>query len=68
MEVRNLTIGKDEEHFNCEINHPVYGWIPYSVIKTDTEEFGRTLYQDIINGIYGEPQNPVTTISETEVI
>lgn len=29
---------------NCEIEHPVYGWIPFTASPDDTEEVGREVY------------------------
>jgi len=37
-------------HFNtidCEIDHPQYGWIPFTASPNDCEEHGRKLYHKI---------------------
>jgi len=32
---------------DCEIEHPIYGWIPFSACPNDCEEHGRNLYHKI---------------------
>ena len=68
IEVKNLTYGETENNFDCEINHEKYGWIPYNVVKDDTEEFGRQLYIDITNGVYGEPSKRVIEIKDEKIV
>jgi len=46
FEVRNLRYTL-RNTIDCEYNHPVLGWIPYSADPDDVEEFGRELYQEI---------------------
>jgi hypothetical protein len=29
---------------DCEINHPHYGWVPFTASPDDVEEHGRALY------------------------
>jgi hypothetical protein len=29
---------------DCEIDHPVYGWIPFTASPDDTEEYGRDIF------------------------
>jgi len=37
-EVRNaVSLDADNTMFNVEINHPVYGWIPYTIHPSDTD-------------------------------
>jgi hypothetical protein len=36
MEVRNAHY-IDDTRIDCEINHPVYGWIPYTLDPNDTD-------------------------------
>jgi hypothetical protein len=31
---------------DIEINHPVYGWVPFTASPEDPEELGRTLFED----------------------
>lgn len=33
---------------DCEVNHPVHGWIPFTADPNDVEEHGRVLYQRIL--------------------
>lgn len=39
---------------DCEINHPVHGWIPFTADPTDSEEFGRMVHQAALDGAAGE--------------
>ena len=32
---------------DCEIDHPVYGWIPFTASPDDVEESGRVLFEKI---------------------
>jgi hypothetical protein len=45
---------------DCEVEHEVYGWIPYTATVEDTDLYGAKLYQDLINGEHGtiEPYAP----------
>lgn len=52
MDVRNpvfLATGV----INCEIDHPQWGWIPFTVTADDDEYLGHTLYHQLINGEHG---------------
>lgn len=33
---------------DCDINHPKYGWLPFTASPTDVEEHGRMIYQTIL--------------------
>jgi len=33
---------------DCEINHPQYGWIPFTASPTDSEKHGRDLHEAIL--------------------
>lgn len=38
-EVRNaVSLNEDNTRFDVEINHPQYGWIPYSLTPEDTDQ------------------------------
>lgn len=37
MEYRNAKYINDRGVIDCEINHPVHGWIPYTLDPTDTD-------------------------------
>lgn len=41
------------EAIDLEINHPVYGWIPFGASPHDPEEFGRELYAAALAGEFG---------------
>lgn len=43
MEYRNPN-RNDDGTINCEINHPVYGWIPFTASPDDVEPHGRELF------------------------
>lgn len=38
---------------DMEIDHPVYGWIPFSASPNDTEQLGRDLYAEAVAGTLG---------------
>ena len=38
---------------DLEIEHPVYGWIPFTASPDDVEQLGRDLYQQAASGAYG---------------
>ncbi len=39
---------------DCEYEHPIYGWIPFTASPEDTEELGRTIHSLALTGEYGE--------------
>lgn len=41
---------------DCEIEHPVYGWIPFTASPNDVEELGRNLHAEILAS--GRPISP----------
>ncbi len=43
LEVRNPFRIADGR-INCEVNHPVYGWSPFTASPTDVEQFGREIF------------------------
>jgi hypothetical protein len=45
---------------NCEIEHPTYGWIPFTATPTDPEEYGRILYEEILAAGNIAPQVPIS--------
>lgn len=47
---------------DLEVNHPVYGWIPFTATSYDVEEHGRILYANAVAGDYGaiQPYTPPT--------
>lgn len=44
MEIRNPTFTYDGL-IDCEINHPKYGWIPFTANPEDPEDHGRAIFQ-----------------------
>lgn len=39
---------------DVEVNHPVYGWIPFTASPNDSESHGLLIYQAALAGMYGE--------------
>lgn len=68
LEVKNLKYSLNEDSFDCEVNHPVHGWIPYTAAKNDSVEFSVNLYNDIVNGVYGEPEKVVIPVKEESLV
>lgn len=55
MEVRNPKYATpDNLSIDIEINHPVYGWIPFTANPNDVEEHGRALFLQASSGEFGE--------------
>lgn len=44
MQVRNPVYTSDGR-IDCEIKHPVYGWIPFTASPNDIEQLGREIFQ-----------------------
>ena len=53
MEIRNPSFTQSGL-IDCEINHPTFGWIPFTAAATDSEELGRQIHADILSGKAGE--------------
>lgn len=54
---------------DLEINHPDYGWIPFTASPDDVEAYGRGLYEMALGGAFGlvadyEPPIPVEDVNE----
>lgn len=43
---RNVVV-LDEDRFDCEINHPDFGWIPFTADRNDVEPHGRAIWAAI---------------------
>ena len=57
-EYRNAkAIDLEATQFNVEINHPNFGWIPYTLDPSDTDE---TVDNDALLGLIGDDYEPVT--------
>ena len=52
MEVRNLAYNSDGT-INMEVNHPDYGWIPFTASPDDVEGHGKLIYAEAISGALG---------------
>lgn len=55
--------------YDCEINHEMFGWIPFTAHTDDIVEFGRQIYQEIQDGLHGEIGSfvvNVLTVDEVE--
>lgn len=51
---------------DCEIEHPQFGWIPFTASPDDNTELGRSLYAALMTGEHGEipafqPHQPTAT-------
>lgn len=46
LEWRNV-VAIDGDRFDCEINHPVFGWIPFTADPDDVEPHGRAIWRAI---------------------
>lgn len=50
MNFRNPIYTKDGR-INCEIEHPEYGWIPFTADPNDVEELGRQIFEEASSGV-----------------
>src|SRR6185503_10308210 len=46
MDVRNIKV-ISEDRYDCEILHPVFGWIPFTACATDKEQSSKDVLQYI---------------------
>lgn len=54
MQVRNPKWANAEHTLiDLEIDHPEYGWIPFTADPNDVEEYGRQLYAEAVAGQFG---------------
>jgi len=63
MEYRNATFNRHGT-IDCEINHPKFGWIPFTASPDDVEELGKTLYAEVAKGEVGEYVPPPEVIPD----
>lgn len=68
METRNPTF---TEHgtIDCEVNHPQFGWIPFTAAPHDVEPLGRELFeqlQGIAAPYVAPPPPPPPTAAQQE--
>ncbi len=52
MNIRNA-VRRSAEAFDCEIDHPALGWIPFTAVATDVEQSGRDIFAAIEAGDAG---------------
>lgn len=67
MDIRNATYNRFGT-IDCEIEHPQFGWIPFTASPADPEEHGRAIYAEAIKGDvapYVEPPAPPPQVPET---
>lgn len=48
MEIKNFKYTQDSD-IDLEMEHPIHGWIPFTASPDDPEEYGRELYQQVID-------------------
>lgn len=53
MDIRNPRYN-DDATIDCEINHPDFGWIPFTASPDDIEAHGREIF-DIAQGMKPAP-------------
>ena len=46
MDVRNPKRNENGT-IDCEINHPLYGWIPFTASPDDVEQHGRDIFAEL---------------------
>lgn len=52
--IQNMSWANAEQTaINCEINHPDYGWIPFTASPNDPEEHGRNIHAACLSGEHG---------------
>lgn len=51
---------------DCEIEHPQFGWIPFTASPNDIEPMGRYIYAEAIAGNYG-PVAPCISVGQVDV-
>lgn len=47
IEVRNAVYLEDGK-IDCELNHPKYGWIPFTASPDDSQEIGRLVHVEAL--------------------
>lgn len=66
MEYRNPSYTVDG-HIDCEINHPVYGWIPFTASPDDPEQLGRDIFEEASQGDV-DPYVPIIPTTEETIV
>lgn len=52
LETRNPVM-TPKGHIDCELNHPLYGWIPFTATEYDPHAYGRNIYARLILELEG---------------
>lgn len=52
MEIKNPRYNKNGT-IDLDMNHPVYGWIPFTASPDDVEDYGRKIFVNAKSGKYG---------------
>jgi len=54
MEIKNPQwVDSGSTMIDMEINHPEFGWIPFTANPNDVEALGRALYAEAVAGAFG---------------
>jgi hypothetical protein len=53
MEIKNPKYNKDGT-IDLDMNHPIYGWIPFTASPNDPEEYGKAIFDLAKSGKYGD--------------
>jgi len=62
--IRNPRWNAGNETIDCEIEHPVFGWIPFTANPNDPEEHGRAIFNAVKD--IAEPYDPSLYPEPTE--
>lgn len=69
MILKNQTYSKlDQSKIDCEIDHPVFGWIPFTASPDDVEAYGRELFDKLKAGEFGAIADYVPPVVISPVI
>lgn len=66
MNYRNPVFNENQT-IDCEIEHPEYGWIPFTADPNDVEEHGRAIYAELIANADIAPYVPPPPPTDEEV-
>lgn len=67
IQIRNpVYSAPDNSTIDCEIEHPVYGWIPFTANPNDVEPLGRDIFAALIAGAAGPISPYVAPIASAD--
>ena len=52
LETRNPVLLPDGS-IDCELNHPFYGWIPFTATTSDPHAYGRNIHAKLLAELEG---------------